>query len=66
MLAYILRRLLLIVPTLFGIMLLNFIIIQFAHHTHGSKYLVGFQFLGDLPEGPKASLSGHYLVVGRS
>jgi len=28
--AYILRRLLLIIPTLFGIMLLNFIIIQFA------------------------------------
>ncbi len=28
--AYILRRLLLIVPTLFGIMLLNFVIIQFA------------------------------------
>ena len=28
--AYILRRLLLIVPTLFGILLLNFIIIQFA------------------------------------
>ena len=30
MLAYILRRLLLIIPTLFGIMLINFIIIQFA------------------------------------
>jgi len=30
MAAYILRRLLLIIPTLFGIMLLNFIIIQFA------------------------------------
>ncbi|MEM7057798.1 MAG: ABC transporter permease subunit [Pseudomonadota bacterium] len=30
MVAYILRRLLLIIPTLFGIMLLNFIIIQFA------------------------------------
>ena len=28
--AYILRRLLLIVPTLFGIMVLNFVIIQFA------------------------------------
>ncbi|MFQ5784983.1 MAG: microcin C ABC transporter permease YejB [Alphaproteobacteria bacterium] len=30
MLAYIVRRLLLIVPTLFGIMLVNFVIIQFA------------------------------------
>ncbi|MGD8809706.1 MAG: microcin ABC transporter permease, partial [Gammaproteobacteria bacterium] len=30
MLAYILRRLLLIVPTLFGIMLVNFVVIQFA------------------------------------
>ena len=30
MLAYILRRVLLIVPTLFGIMLLNFAFIQFA------------------------------------
>ncbi len=30
MLAYILRRLLLIIPTLFGIMLINFIVIQFA------------------------------------
>ena len=30
MFAYILRRLLLIIPTLFGIMLINFIIIQFA------------------------------------
>ena len=30
MLAYILRRLLLIIPTLFGIMLINFVIIQFA------------------------------------
>ena len=30
MLAYIVRRLLLIVPTLFGIMVLNFVIIQFA------------------------------------
>ena len=30
MLAYILRRLLLIVPTLFGILLINFIIIQAA------------------------------------
>ena len=28
--AYILRRLLLIIPTLFGIMMLNFVIIQFA------------------------------------
>jgi microcin C transport system permease protein len=30
MLAYIIRRLLLIVPTLFGIMVLNFVIVQFA------------------------------------
>ena len=30
MLAYILRRLLLIIPTLFGIMVLNFVIIQAA------------------------------------
>lgn len=30
MLAYIIRRLLLIVPTLFGIMVLNFVIIQAA------------------------------------
>ncbi|MBF3198278.1 microcin ABC transporter permease, partial [Pseudomonas aeruginosa] len=30
MLSYILRRLLLIVPTLFGILLINFIIIQAA------------------------------------
>lgn len=30
MLAYILRRLLLIIPTLFGILLINFIIIQAA------------------------------------
>ena len=30
MLAYIVRRLLLVVPTLFGIMVLNFVIIQFA------------------------------------
>ena len=30
MLAYILRRLLLIVPTLFGILLINFVIIQAA------------------------------------
>src|SRR5690625_7428656 len=30
MAAYILRRLLLIIPTLFGIMLLNFAVIQFA------------------------------------
>ena len=30
MAAYILRRLLLIIPTLFGIMLLNFVIIQFT------------------------------------
>src|SRR4029079_7959433 len=30
MLAYILRRLLLIVPTVFGIMLVSFVIIQFA------------------------------------
>ena len=30
MLAYIIRRLLLIVPTLFGIMLLNFVLVQFA------------------------------------
>ena len=30
MLAYIVRRLLLIIPTLFGIMVLNFVIMQFA------------------------------------
>ena len=30
MLAYVLRRLLLIIPTLFGIMVLNFVIVQFA------------------------------------
>ena len=30
MLAYIIRRLLLIIPTLFGIMVLNFAIVQFA------------------------------------
>ena len=30
MLAYIIRRLLLIIPTLFGILLINFIIIQAA------------------------------------
>ena len=30
MLAYIIKRLLLILPTLFGIMLINFAIIQFA------------------------------------
>lgn len=30
MLAYVLRRLLLIVPTLFGILILNFVIIQAA------------------------------------
>ncbi len=30
MLAYILRRLLLIIPTLFGILLINFVIIQAA------------------------------------
>ena len=30
MAAYILRRLLLIIPTLIGIMLLNFVIVQFA------------------------------------
>ena len=30
MLAYLLRRLLLIVPTIFGIMLVSFVIIQFA------------------------------------
>jgi len=30
MIAYLLRRLLLIVPTLFGIMLINFIVVQFA------------------------------------
>src|SRR5688572_12246370 len=30
MLAYIIRRLLLIIPTLFGIMVLNFVIVQFA------------------------------------
>ena len=30
MLAYIIRRLLLIIPTLFGIMVINFIIVQFA------------------------------------
>ena len=30
MLAYIARRLLLIIPTLFGIMVLNFVIVQFA------------------------------------
>src|SRR5687767_5518559 len=30
MLAYIIRRLLLIIPTLFGIMVINFVIVQFA------------------------------------
>ncbi|MBL4907110.1 MAG: microcin ABC transporter permease, partial [Sneathiella sp.] len=30
MLAYIIRRLLLMIPTLFGIMVLNFAVIQFA------------------------------------
>jgi microcin C transport system permease protein len=30
MLAYIIRRLLLVIPTLFGIMLINFAVIQFA------------------------------------
>src|SRR4029453_2860603 len=30
MLAYIARRLLLVIPTLFGIMVLNFVIVQFA------------------------------------
>ena len=30
MLAYILRRLLLIIPTLFGILLISFVIVQFA------------------------------------
>ena len=30
MLAYILRRVLLMIPTLFGIMVLNFVVIQFA------------------------------------
>ena len=30
MLAYIIRRLLLMIPTLFGIMVLNFVIIQIA------------------------------------
>jgi len=29
MIAYIIRRLLLMIPTLFGIMLLNFIVLQF-------------------------------------
>lgn len=37
MLSYILRRLLLIVPTLFGILLINFIIIQAAPAVRWSR-----------------------------
>lgn len=37
MLAYIIRRLLLIIPTLFGILLINFVIIQAAPEARWSR-----------------------------
>ena len=49
--AYILRRLLLIVPTLFGIMLVNFALTQFVPGGPIEQYIAQFEGEGDVFEG---------------
>ena len=45
MFSYIIRRILLMVPTLFGIMVINFIVIQFAPGGPVEKVIAQFQGL---------------------
>ena len=56
--AYILRRLLLIVPTLFGIMLINFVLTQFVPGGPVEQVIAQMQGQGDVTAGFAGGGSG--------
>ncbi|MEM9349512.1 MAG: microcin C ABC transporter permease YejB [Pseudomonadota bacterium] len=49
--AYILRRLLLVIPTLFGVMLINFVLVQFVPGGPIEQYIANLEGQGDVFEG---------------
>src|SRR5437660_932331 len=60
MIAYIVRRLLLIPPTLFGILLLNFMIVQFAPGGPVEQMIARIQADGETPGATSAEIGGDY------
>ena len=57
--SYILKRLLLMIPTLFGVMLITFVVIQFVPGGPVEQMVAQFQGYGEGGEGPAATEGGY-------
>ena len=57
--SYILKRLLLMIPTLFGILLITFVVIQFVPGGPVEQMVAQFQGFGEGGEGPGAAEAGY-------
>ena len=57
--AYVLRRLLLMIPTLFGVLLITFVVIQFVPGGPVEQMVAQFQGFGEGGEGPAAAEGGY-------
>jgi len=57
--SYVLKRLLLMLPTLFGILLITFIVIQFVPGGPVEQMVAQFQGFGEAGEGPAAAEAGY-------
>ncbi|HVJ10191.1 MAG TPA: microcin ABC transporter permease, partial [Burkholderiales bacterium] len=57
--AYVLRRLLLMIPTLFGVLLITFVIIQFVPGGPVEQMVAQFQGFDAGGEGPGAAQAGY-------
>lgn len=56
--AYILRRLLLVIPTLFGVMVVNFVLVQFVPGGPIEQYIANLEGQGDVFEGFAGDVGG--------